>query len=87
MIAGVPVVVADTAGLRAAGDEIEREGVRRATKRAAEADMKLFVLRRKRRPILTDQSYGFIRKICLKSSQTRKMWRFIISLIWAPLTP
>ena len=43
VIAGVPVVVADTAGLRAAGDEIEREGVRRATKRAAEADMKLFV--------------------------------------------
>ncbi|MGC6512232.1 MAG: tRNA uridine-5-carboxymethylaminomethyl(34) synthesis GTPase MnmE [Parvibaculales bacterium] len=43
-IAGVPVVMADTAGLREAGDEIEREGVRRAKKRASEADLKLFVL-------------------------------------------
>ncbi|MGC6472644.1 MAG: tRNA uridine-5-carboxymethylaminomethyl(34) synthesis GTPase MnmE [Parvibaculales bacterium] len=42
-IAGVPVVMADTAGLREAGDEIEREGVRRAKKRAEEADLRLFV--------------------------------------------
>lgn len=42
-LGGVPVVVADTAGIRAAGDEIEREGVRRARKRAADADIRLFV--------------------------------------------
>ena len=29
-LAGVPVTLIDTAGLRAAGDDIEREGVRRA---------------------------------------------------------
>ena len=45
-IAGYPVIVADTAGLRAAegvGGEVEREGVRRALARAAGADLKLAV--------------------------------------------
>ncbi len=42
-ISGVPVIMADTAGLRAVGDEIEREGVRRARKRAQEADLKLYI--------------------------------------------
>ena len=40
-IAGYPVILADTAGLRAAHDEIEAEGVRRAVDRAASADLKL----------------------------------------------
>ncbi len=42
-LGGYPVILADTAGLRAAGDEIEAEGVRRARERAAEADLKLLV--------------------------------------------
>ena len=40
-LAGYPVILADTAGLRDSGDEIEAEGVRRARARAAEADLKL----------------------------------------------
>ncbi len=40
-LAGYPVVVADTAGLRAAGDEVEAEGVRRALARANAADLKV----------------------------------------------
>ena len=40
---GYPVIVADTAGLREAGDSIEIEGVRRARERADDADMKLAV--------------------------------------------
>ncbi len=40
---GVPVTVADTAGLREARDEIEREGVRRAAARARAADRVLAV--------------------------------------------
>ena len=40
-IAGYPVILADTAGLRPAGDEIEAEGVRRALARAASADLKI----------------------------------------------
>ncbi len=43
-LGGWPVVLADTAGLREAGDAIEQEGVRRARARAAEADLRLLVL-------------------------------------------
>lgn len=42
-LGGFPVVLADTAGLREAVDEIEEEGVRRALARAAAADVKIAV--------------------------------------------
>jgi tRNA modification GTPase len=42
-LAGFPVVLADTAGLRVSSDAIEREGVRRAQARADAADLKLAV--------------------------------------------
>ncbi|MBP0466740.1 tRNA uridine-5-carboxymethylaminomethyl(34) synthesis GTPase MnmE [Roseomonas sp. PWR1] len=42
-LAGVPVTLADTAGLREAQDEIELEGIRRARRRAEEADLVLAV--------------------------------------------
>ncbi|MQX38516.1 tRNA uridine-5-carboxymethylaminomethyl(34) synthesis GTPase MnmE [Roseospira navarrensis] len=41
---GFPVVLADTAGLRDAGDVIEQEGVRRARARAEAADLRLVLL-------------------------------------------
>ncbi|MBT4939807.1 MAG: tRNA uridine-5-carboxymethylaminomethyl(34) synthesis GTPase MnmE [Rhodospirillaceae bacterium] len=40
---GYPVILADTAGLREAADDIESEGVRRAQERAHQADLKLAV--------------------------------------------
>jgi tRNA modification GTPase len=40
-IGGYPVILADTAGLREAVGEIEREGVRRAVHRAETADLKI----------------------------------------------
>jgi len=40
-LGGYAVTAADTAGLRAAGDRVEREGVRRARVRAGDADLKL----------------------------------------------
>lgn len=43
ILAGVPVTLADTAGLREATDEIEAEGVRRALARAGSADLRLLV--------------------------------------------
>ncbi|MEI6162451.1 MAG: tRNA uridine-5-carboxymethylaminomethyl(34) synthesis GTPase MnmE, partial [Roseococcus sp.] len=43
ILAGVPVTLADTAGLREAADEIEAEGVRRALLRAEAADLRLLV--------------------------------------------
>jgi tRNA modification GTPase len=44
VLAGFPVWIADTAGLREAADAIEAEGVRRALARAEEADLALLVL-------------------------------------------
>jgi tRNA modification GTPase len=43
ILAGYPVWVADTAGLREAKDAIEAEGVRRALARAEEADIRIWV--------------------------------------------
>jgi tRNA modification GTPase len=43
-LAGYKVVVADTAGLRETADEIEAEGVRRAERWAAEADLRLWLV-------------------------------------------
>ena len=42
-LGGVPVLLADTAGLRAAGDSIEEEGIRRARQRAIESDLRVFL--------------------------------------------
>jgi len=42
-LGGFPVILADTAGLRVSGDDIEQEGVRRARARAGDADLKLSV--------------------------------------------
>jgi tRNA modification GTPase len=41
VMAGFPVWIADTAGLREAADAIEAEGIRRALERAEEADLRL----------------------------------------------
>ncbi len=42
-VGGHPIIIADTAGLRDAGDALEQEGVRRARHRAAEADLRVAV--------------------------------------------
>jgi tRNA modification GTPase len=42
-LAGYPVVLADTAGLRESADIVEQEGLRRALARAAAAELRLFV--------------------------------------------
>ena len=43
-LAGYPVVIADTAGIRESGDDIEAEGVRRALSRVHSADIALLLL-------------------------------------------
>jgi tRNA modification GTPase len=43
-LAGYPVMVLDTAGLRESSDPVEQEGVRRARERAAEADLVLWIV-------------------------------------------
>ncbi len=42
-VGGFPVILADTAGLREAKEDIESEGIRRAVKKAEKADLILFV--------------------------------------------
>ena len=43
-LGGYPVTVLDTAGIRETDDPVEREGVRRASERAASADLVLWVV-------------------------------------------
>jgi tRNA modification GTPase len=43
-LAGVPVLVMDTAGLREAPGEVEREGIRRTFERARQADLLLWLI-------------------------------------------
>src|SRR5262245_19701135 len=42
-LAGLPVVVSDTAGIRAAGGKVEEEGIRRAVQRMRAADLVLWL--------------------------------------------
>ncbi|MBS0563581.1 MAG: tRNA uridine-5-carboxymethylaminomethyl(34) synthesis GTPase MnmE [Proteobacteria bacterium] len=43
-LAGLPVTLLDTAGLREGGDRVEQIGIGRALERAAEADLRVFLL-------------------------------------------
>jgi tRNA modification GTPase len=43
-LGGLPVIVADTAGLRESGDAVEQEGVSRARARAQDADLVLWLI-------------------------------------------
>ncbi len=52
-IAGVPIKISDTAGIRETSDAIEKEGIRRALQKAAAADIKIFMLDAKN-PILRE---------------------------------
>ncbi len=58
-IAGVAVKISDTAGLRETYDVIEKEGIRRALKKAAEADLKIFLLDAAN-PILREEDKNLI---------------------------
>ncbi|MBX6323105.1 MAG: tRNA uridine-5-carboxymethylaminomethyl(34) synthesis GTPase MnmE [Rhodospirillaceae bacterium] len=57
---GYPVTLLDTAGLRAAGDEIEAEGVRRALARAAEADLKVALFDATADPVLDPATVALV---------------------------
>ena len=59
-LAGWPVTLADTAGLRESRDEIESEGVRRALARAASADLSLVVFDGAHWPEAASQSLAML---------------------------
>jgi tRNA modification GTPase len=58
-IAGVAVKISDTAGLRETQDLIEKEGIKRALKKAALADLKIFLLDAAN-PVLRDEDRELI---------------------------
>ena len=68
-IAGLPVIVADTAGLRECADDgadaVEREGVARALARAAAADLKIAVFDAARRPETDESTLRLVDGDCL----------------------
>ena len=59
-LGGLPVLVADTAGLRDGTDAMEQEGVRRATRRAEEADLRLAVFDATAWPDLDARTLGLV---------------------------
>jgi tRNA modification GTPase len=59
-LAGYPVVLADTAGLRQSADEIEAEGVRRARARAGAADLKLVLFDGSVWPAIDEESAALL---------------------------
>lgn len=64
-LAGYPILLADTAGLREGAEEIEREGVRRARERAEAADIKMLVLDGQNWPQLDAESMLHLDGRCL----------------------
>jgi tRNA modification GTPase len=54
------LILADTAGLRAAGGEVESEGVRRARSRADSADYKIAVFDAQRWPQRDGETQGYV---------------------------
>lgn len=78
-IAGFPVTLMDTAGLRNATDDIEEEGVRRALDRAESADLKLIVfdssaseIDKESRGLIFDNSLIIINKMDISISDALK---------------
>ena len=72
-IAGVAVKISDTAGLRETEDKIETEGIRRALKKAGEADLKIFLVDAKnpiiRKDLIDENTIVVMNKIDLLSDQ------------------
>jgi tRNA modification GTPase len=70
-IAGVAVKISDTAGIRETEDKIEAEGIRRALKKASEADLKIFLIDAKnpvlRADLIDQNTIIVVNKIDLES--------------------
>ena len=60
-VGGIPIRLVDTAGIRQAGDEVEREGVSRTVSQLEEADMVLLVLDSSR--LLTEEDFMVMSKL------------------------
>ena len=74
-VAGYPVILADTAGLRDTNDEIEGEGIKRALQRAREADLNIVLFDASTLPdaqslaLLNDKSFAVVNKADIATPQ------------------
>jgi tRNA modification GTPase len=59
-LAGIPVILSDTAGIRDALDDIEEEGIRRALSQADTADFKIIVADANQFPVLAPEIVSLI---------------------------
>jgi tRNA modification GTPase len=59
-LAGIPVILSDTAGIRDTSDDIEVEGVRRALSQAGDADFKIIVADPSQTPLLSSEILALI---------------------------
>ncbi len=67
MIGSVPVKVIDTAGIRAPGDPVEEEGVRRAREKVNSADLVIFVFDLSREPTKEEMEFAStVKPPCIK---------------------
>ncbi|MGE4529655.1 MAG: tRNA uridine-5-carboxymethylaminomethyl(34) synthesis GTPase MnmE [Rhodospirillaceae bacterium] len=60
VLEGLPVTVTDTAGLREAAEEIEAEGIRRAERAVADADLRLAVFSAETWPATDDPTWRWV---------------------------
>lgn len=60
VLEGLPVTVTDTAGLREAAEEIEAEGIRRAERAVADADLRLAVFSAETWPAREDPTWRWV---------------------------
>lgn len=73
-VAGYPIILADTAGLRDTNDEIEGEGIKRALQRAQDADLNIVLFDASTPPdaqslaLLSDKSFAVINKTDMAGS-------------------
>jgi tRNA modification GTPase len=65
-LGGYPITLVDTAGIRASDDPVEQEGVRRATARAAAADLVLWVI--------DSQATGLVPAVSLENEVKTECW-------------
>lgn len=68
-LGGVPVILVDTAGLRATSDPVEAEGVRRALARARDADLVLWLVEANNSPPVEPPSARRVVRVRTKSDR------------------
>lgn len=84
-IAGLPVIISDTAGIRETNNSIEKEGIKRALKNIENADLKILLINSEKinindkiKKLIDKNTIILLNKIDLKSKQkTEKIYELI----------